>query len=855
MNVLRLLTAFYIFVFGCMPYGFTIPETNILLRREGYFENDGYKITQNVIEEYKGFIQSQTDALNYLIYDVDKDGFPELFFEIEHKGDEYVTGREYSHKIYTYEDGEFRFLDTWKGSGYNGEYLDVYASYPNNNGVLTHTTILGHESLVLHTLEEGKFKNEVKYEVDDQTPIRYYFDEDDQEYKDSRFHKTYINHQFYKGERKAPYCEGSYLLAQSDMDDYTALYEAFKEIENNSHLKSDDSVLSTQRKLISETVFISNEEEWLSFSEEVSQGKRFSNHTIILTSDLDFEGYEVKPVGSDNNPFCGKLNGEGHTISNYRLSSNEEYVGLFAVAKDATIQGLSLDNCEIISKEALGTGGFVGFADNCIIKECVFRGYIYGQYGSVGGIVGNNWSEVIGCDGYGTIIGSTQEGMYSLGGTPSQWHSYGTGGIVGDNEQLISLCINYADIYDDTVEHESNTSRSGGVAGYNEGTIDSCTNYGNVTGGGIARYNKRYSRIRYCFNMGDVYSGIVIGSDQDCVIEYCVNLGNLSGRYSADIVSFWGAYGYGASTIGTISNCLYINSSKAGVVKSNCFDKSSLVENKKIGSINENDSEYLNHLICEDNYSEAYDFLLTNYVKNNNLVILIALIVALFVVIFGIHFLYHSVEKKKAIYKKGKNYYKNKQYWESFRLLSTIKKYKDSEQITKDAISKIFLDIVENDIIEMGEYLGENLFWIKKRGRDGNDLFLSTRALFASRIDNNKYELRWEDSYLYHELNNIYKYKWFGSAVDRYIQIEVSIPKVDDITEMLPTDEQRKCKGLKELNEALISGGNVYWWLIDNKESSCMPFVTAEGVISKKGKTVTAEYIAVRPIFILKGVI
>lgn len=182
---------------------------------------------ENTIEAYKGFIQSQTDALDYLIYDIDKDGFPELFIEKEHTGDEYVTGREYSHAIYTYKNGEFQFLDTWTGSGYNGQDPDAYASFPNENGILVHAIVWGFESLVLYTLEDGKFEYKVMYDVSEEQPIRYYLDEDDQVYKDSRSHNAYINHQYYIGETQSPYCDGSYLLAHSEMNDYTALYEAF----------------------------------------------------------------------------------------------------------------------------------------------------------------------------------------------------------------------------------------------------------------------------------------------------------------------------------------------------------------------------------------------------------------------------------------------------------------------------------------------------------------------------------------------------------------------------------------------------------------------------------------------------
>ena len=58
-------------------------------------------------------------------------------------------------------------------------------------------------------------------------PLIYYRDTKDIEFEDSFYRKAFLNHQYYVSETSSPFFEGSYLLAQSAMDNYTALYEAF----------------------------------------------------------------------------------------------------------------------------------------------------------------------------------------------------------------------------------------------------------------------------------------------------------------------------------------------------------------------------------------------------------------------------------------------------------------------------------------------------------------------------------------------------------------------------------------------------------------------------------------------------
>lgn len=64
-------------------------------------------------------------------------------------------------------------------------------------------------------------------------------------------------------------------------------------------------------------------------------------YTIVINN--GYRGFE--PVGDDNNPFTGKLNGGGYTISDlWIFRKTTPFVGLFGFINGATIQNTTLNN-------------------------------------------------------------------------------------------------------------------------------------------------------------------------------------------------------------------------------------------------------------------------------------------------------------------------------------------------------------------------------------------------------------------------------------------------------------------------------------------------------------------------------
>lgn len=86
-------------------------------------------------------------------------------------------------------------------------------------------------------------------------------------------------------------------------------------------------------------------------------------HNVRLYTDLDLGNEEWTPIGICDNPFMGDFDGQGHTISNFKITSGTN-VGLFGqiTMKSGTnylpgIFNLTLNNVTI---QADGSGAFVG---------------------------------------------------------------------------------------------------------------------------------------------------------------------------------------------------------------------------------------------------------------------------------------------------------------------------------------------------------------------------------------------------------------------------------------------------------------------------------------------------------------
>lgn len=115
--------------------------------------------------------------------------------------------------------------------------------------------------------------------------------------------------------------------------------------------------------------------------EDINAGK-LSNAKIRLACDIDMEGVNWNPMGTDSHYFTGIFDGQGHCIRNLNIGSSvNNQTGLIAYAKNATISNLRLEDSNIVGTHYVG---MIGYADNCNINNVEMSGTTVSGQQSVG---------------------------------------------------------------------------------------------------------------------------------------------------------------------------------------------------------------------------------------------------------------------------------------------------------------------------------------------------------------------------------------------------------------------------------------------------------------------------------------
>lgn len=593
------------------------------------------------------------------------------------------------------------------------------------------------------------------------------------------------------------------------------------------------------------TLEINTMDDWLDFAENVNNGRSYLGYWIELNTDLDFADQTyLNPVGSYTRPFEGNFYGNGHTLRNLRISSDENYVGVFGYTQGAMIRELDVLDCQIYSSSAIGTGGIVGYVSGGVLG-CSFNGTVEAGEGSAGGIAGNNWGGIGDCSVSGEIRGSGVNGAYG----DSLSASFGTGGITGDNSGTVNRCINDAEVSIDSDFYDL-----GGISGYNQGLIQSCGNFADMNGGGIVDNNSDYAVIRGCFNFGDTYAGIAVGSYSESVIEYCVNLGYTSGRYAAGLVSFWGQDNE-ENYQGRISQCLSAGIFGNELVRNRYFDSSSLTANYRIHTLADREMEQLAVCWKENDYEEAYEFVVETENQRRNIVFfgtavgLILLFAAGNSIYFG-----RKTLKKQRIYVRAGKLVKEGALQEGTGLYGMILDYRDSADRGKSCFRDYLQKCTESGKFEIGRIQGEPILWECIRRTETEYRLLSGSVLKAECIHVAPKPVSWKDSDLYKKLNSVYIQEWFSAIELGFLKGEIDLLTIEEAKQISKNKKRMQCKAIGEPGDVLTGSGCVYWWLRneEGRENARTPFVTGEGLISERGMWNTAENIGIRPVITIK---
>ncbi|WP_454731262.1 MULTISPECIES: GLUG motif-containing protein [Cupriavidus] len=228
------------------------------------------------------------------------------------------------------------------------------------------------------------------------------------------------------------------------------------------------------------------------------------------------------PIGrSDNAPFKGTFDGQGHVVSKLTIKrSSENLVGLFGVAKNAAIRNVGLENVSISGDTLVGglVGNLLANDGKASLDNVWSRGVVSGK-SYVGGLVGQ--SAAVGRDSTANINNASAAGEVT--GQGEGQGSY-VGGLVGYHHANANGTVSISNAHA-TVAVKGN-DKVGGLVGRNSASgatanIRDAFATGNVSGtggsvGGLAGEN--YAGSSSSVGISNAYAtGNVSGTDRSSV--------------------------------------------------------------------------------------------------------------------------------------------------------------------------------------------------------------------------------------------------------------------------------------------------------------------------------------------------
>ena len=313
----------------------------------------------------------------------------------------------------------------------------------------------------------------------------------------------------------------------------------------------------------------------------------FENYTINLSADFDMNNMEFPAIGSGTrsgavvtgNSFKGVFNGQGHTISNLKISgttneadaigfipnldgatasvTNVSFSNLLIDAPDnqqaavigTLTNGATVSNVTVTSGSVTAAEGAAGIVGRLILSGSITQCSNYAAISTGtngGGIAGAAYRTASGmtasisnCTNYGEISGTSQ----------------GVGGIVGLSSAVISGCVNEGTI-------KGGTTSTGGIVGQqtSAGSVTNCSNSGTVVGGSGYGTGGVVGWVRY--DNSDAYAVQNIIS-----VKNCKNSASISGNTGVGgIVGVWYMCGVCSNNSNTAASLSASNEFVAGVV-------------------------------------------------------------------------------------------------------------------------------------------------------------------------------------------------------------------------------------------------------------------------------------------------
>lgn len=215
---------------------------------------------------------------------------------------------------------------------------------------------------------------------------------------------------------------------------------------------------------------IENAEQLAYLAQQVNNGTDYKWNHFLLFSDLDLNGNEWMPIGTDSNSFWGGFDGGGHTITGMTITGDGDYVGLFGECRNFTADSSYIKSVTVKGANISGhshVGAIAGEGAN--ISDCYSIENTICAAWCVGGICGSLTGNISGCYNSSSVSGNSTAG--GIMGSASSERTVG----------VVEYCYNIGAV---TVRQQD--SSVGGITGasahrYN---ISNCLNCGKITGNG-----------------------------------------------------------------------------------------------------------------------------------------------------------------------------------------------------------------------------------------------------------------------------------------------------------------------------------------------------------------------------------
>ena len=292
---------------------------------------------------------------------------------------------------------------------------------------------------------------------------------------------------------------------------------------------------------------IANAGNFFWFAQQVNAGEAAADAVVV--ADIDLEGREWIPLGTQSAPYIGSFDGQNHTISNFKMTITEGgFYGLFGCIRDSRVVNFSISGemvidqpeqlelyCGVIGKAAATNGDCtvenIHSAVNVTILDSFNKNCVAGVIGNGEGKSSSPWYRLY-------IRRCTYSGTMDFGGA---YVDCG-GGIMGYGNYNGAIYINQCLFSGEIRSASTAGGQVGGIMGYNRGTnlkIENCLSLGRMqmanagfTGALAGRY--LISNGENFFSNNKAYNNCYAGD----VVPFSNNTDSSASYSNIDIVDF-----------------------------------------------------------------------------------------------------------------------------------------------------------------------------------------------------------------------------------------------------------------------------------------------------------------------------